>query len=343
MSITTASRTDVGRLRTHNEDDCGEFRSEPGHLLLVVADGMGGHRGGATASRMAVETVGRIFQTEASAAKLSDPARLLSKAFGEANTAIYQASLEDTSLRGMGTTVVCLLCPVDGSVWIAHVGDSRAYRLRANELELLTEDHSLVAELQRRGLIDAEEALVHPRRNEILRSIGVLPEVETDVREVDVREGDCFALCSDGLSGVVRDPEIAEVLAGAPPNQKLFCFEFGAQPLSQYRVECGHTANRKPIALMGIWQGNGIILNAGQISCVSKLGQSFVLLNFVEQLLAPRYASDVGTDEEVVVGVAVHGSSRLLCCPAAAALVGPCHGDRIHSGFDGDGSRANAA
>jgi serine/threonine protein phosphatase PrpC len=218
MPITTASRTDVGRLRSHNEDDCGVFRSGPGHTLLVVADGMGGHRGGATASHMAVETIGRVFQDQATAAKLDDPAQLLERAFDEANAAIYQASLDDASLRGMGTTVVALLWTVEGGVWVAHVGDSRAYRLRGKELEALTEDHSLVAELQRRGLISAEEALVHPRRNEILRSIGVLPAVETAVRSVDVTQGDRFALCSDGLSGVVRDPEIAEVLVSESPD-----------------------------------------------------------------------------------------------------------------------------
>ena len=219
MPITTASHTDVGRLRSHNEDDCGIFRSEPGHVLLVVADGMGGHRGGATASRLAVETIGRIFQTEANEARLSGAAQLLERAFDEANSTIHQTSLDDPSLRGMGTTVVALLWTIDGEVWVAHVGDSRAYRLRGKELEALTEDHSLVAELQRRGLISAEEALVHPRRNEILRSIGVLPAVETEVRSVDATAGDRFALCTDGLSAVVRDPEIAEVLASEAPDQ----------------------------------------------------------------------------------------------------------------------------
>ncbi len=219
MPITSASRTDVGRIRKHNEDDCGEFRSESGHLLLVVADGMGGHRGGATASRMAVETIGRVFQAEAGEAELRDPAGLLRRAFGEANTAIFQASSDDEGLRGMGTTAVSLLHSTEGGGWVAHVGDSRAYRLRDGKLEALTVDHSLVAELQRRGLIDAEEALVHPRRNEILRCIGVVAEVQADVRSVDVQPGDCFALCSDGLCGVLRDPEIAAVLAAEAPDQ----------------------------------------------------------------------------------------------------------------------------
>lgn len=219
MPITTASHTDVGRIRSHNEDDCGIFRSESGHVLLVVADGMGGHRGGATASRMAVETLGRVFRDAAIAATLENPELLLERAFDEANSTIYQASVGDSGLRGMGTTVVALLWTAEGRVWVAHVGDSRAYRLHGSALEPLTEDHSLVAELQRRGLITAEEALVHPRRNEILRSIGVLPAVETEVRSVDAVAGDRFALCTDGLSGVVRDPEIAEVLLAEPPEQ----------------------------------------------------------------------------------------------------------------------------
>lgn len=218
MPVTSASRTDVGRVRAHNEDNCGEFRSPSGHLLLVVADGMGGHRGGATASRMAVETIGRIFEAEAGEAELSDPEGLLSRAFVEANATIYQASLDDSGLRGMGTTAVSLLYSATGGLWVAHVGDSRAYRLRDGELDALTVDHSLVAELQKRGLIDAEEALLHPRRNEILRSIGVLAEVEVDVSSVDVQTGDRFALCSDGLCGIVRDPEIAAVLAAELPD-----------------------------------------------------------------------------------------------------------------------------
>ncbi len=219
MPITTASQTDVGRVRDHNEDHCEEFGSEPGHVLLVLADGMGGHRGGATASHMAVETIGRVFQAAASEAEIRDPEGLLSQALSDANTAVYQAGLSDSSLRGMGTTVVALMRSAQGSAWVGHVGDSRAYRLRGDELEMLTEDHSLVAELQRRGLINAEEALVHPRRNEVLRSIGVTPDVEPEVRSVDIREGDRFMLCSDGLSGHVRDPEIAEVLAQEAPDQ----------------------------------------------------------------------------------------------------------------------------
>jgi serine/threonine protein phosphatase PrpC len=219
MSILTASLTDVGRQRSHNEDDCGEFRSDSGQVMLVVADGMGGHRGGATASRMAVEAIGRVFQTETSKSDTSDPERLLHQALGDANQVIHQASLEDAGLRGMGTTVVALLWSAEGQAWVGHVGDSRAYRLRDKELTPLTQDHSLVAELQRRGLINAEEALAHPRRNEILRSIGVLPEVEAEVRQVDVQTGDRFALCSDGLSGLVRDPEIAAVLARETPDE----------------------------------------------------------------------------------------------------------------------------
>ena len=117
----------------------------------------------------------------------------------------------------MGTTGVALLLEPDGRAWVANVGDSRAYRLRDGRLEQLTLDHSLVAELVRRGMLTAEEAQVHPRRNEVLRSLGVEAEVSVDVTAVDVQAGDQYLLCSDGLSGVVDDQEIAAVLIAEAP------------------------------------------------------------------------------------------------------------------------------
>ncbi|MCP4067982.1 MAG: serine/threonine-protein phosphatase, partial [Phycisphaeraceae bacterium] len=118
----------------------------------------------------------------------------------------------------MGTTVVALLLDARLRATVAHVGDSRAYRYRRGFLEPITTDHSVVAEMQRRGLLSADEAAVHPRRNEILRAVGVLAEVEVEIADVDIAPGDRFVLCSDGLSGVVRDDEIAAVVRGASPQ-----------------------------------------------------------------------------------------------------------------------------
>ncbi|MEZ4334854.1 MAG: Stp1/IreP family PP2C-type Ser/Thr phosphatase [Myxococcota bacterium] len=207
-----ASLSDVGRLRSVNEDSCDSFVGPDGARLLVVADGMGGHRGGATASREAVAAIGRVFEARGAEA----PDRTLLRAIDEANARIFALAEADPELAGMGTTVVALLVDGGGRAAVAHVGDSRCYRWRSGRLEPLTVDHSVVAEMLRRGVLTPEEAAFHPRRNEILRSVGVLPAVETEVSPVALEPGDWFLLCSDGLCGVVSDAEIELVLARAP-------------------------------------------------------------------------------------------------------------------------------
>jgi protein phosphatase len=212
--LLTAQLSDVGRARSENQDACQEFRSPSGARLLAVADGMGGHQGGATASRLAIETLAEVFAETPDA-----DAETLRTALERANQRVYQAAQERPELHGMGTTCVALLFGAKGSAWVAHVGDSRAYALRAGQIEQLTADHSTVAELVRLGKITPEEAAVHPRRNEILRSIGAESSVEVDVALVDVQAGDQFLLCSDGLSGVLTDQEIGAVILREPPEQ----------------------------------------------------------------------------------------------------------------------------
>ena len=213
--IRLASKTDVGQVRQANEDSCDTFAREDGTRLLVVADGMGGHRGGATASSTSVATIAETFDAEASAR----PGDMLGRAIEAANARVFAMAKQDPELEGMGTTVVAFHIDARRRGTVAHVGDSRAYRYRKGRLEPLTTDHSVVAEMQRRGLLSADEAAVHPRRNEILRSVGVLPEVEVEVADVDVAPGDRFVLCSDGLSGVVADDEIAAVVQIETPEQ----------------------------------------------------------------------------------------------------------------------------
>jgi len=220
-SIRLASSTDLGRVRAANEDSCGLFDGTGRARLLVVADGMGGHRGGATASQLAVATIGEVFEQQfrqADAADAIDGEQTLRRAIEEANRRIFAMSRADPELEGMGTTVVAFLLDERLRGSVAHVGDSRAYRHRRGRLEPLTTDHSVVAEMQQRGLITAEEALFHPRRHEILRSVGVLPAVEIETRQVDLEAGDSILLCSDGLSGVLDDDEIAAVVAGESPE-----------------------------------------------------------------------------------------------------------------------------
>jgi serine/threonine protein phosphatase PrpC len=213
-SLQLASGSDVGQVRSANEDSCDTFARADGTQLLVVADGMGGARGGATASQTAVATIADAFETETSAR----PGAMLETAIRSANTRVFEMAQQNPELEGMGTTVVAFLLDPRLRGTVAHVGDSRAYRYRRGRLEPITTDHSVVAEMQRRGLLSADEAAVHPRRNEILRAVGVLAEVEVEIADIDVAPGDRFLLCSDGLSGVVQDDEIAAVVQTESPD-----------------------------------------------------------------------------------------------------------------------------
>lgn len=212
-SIRIASQSDVGRARRDNQDAYGEFASRSGERLLVVADGMGGHVGGATASRICVETLG------AALGELDGgPDECLRRGLRLANARILEVAAVQRELTGMGTTGIALLFGAAGRAWLGWVGDSRAYRLRAGMLEPLSRDHSLVAEWVRAGILLPEEAEQHPRRNELLRALGVAPDVEPEIVELELRPGDRFLLCTDGLSAVVPLAEIAEVVAHEPPE-----------------------------------------------------------------------------------------------------------------------------
>jgi protein phosphatase len=213
-SVEMASGSDVGQLRSANEDSCDSLLREDGTRLLLVADGMGGARGGATASQTAVATISEAFETEVSAL----PNTLLETAIDAANARIFEMAGRDPELEGMGTTIVAFVLDARLRGTVAHVGDSRAYRYRHGRLEPITTDHSVVADMQRRGLLSAEEAAAHPRRNEILRAVGVLPQVEVEIADVNVSAGDRFLLCSDGLTGVVEDDEIAAIVQAEAPD-----------------------------------------------------------------------------------------------------------------------------
>jgi protein phosphatase len=210
--IEAASHTDVGRVRKINQDRFAEFVDGRGSRLLVVADGMGGHRGGEIASRLAVEAIGDVF------AGSEEPLeKMLRIAIETANDRVYRSASADPELAGMGTTVVALCLGEGGEAWVAHVGDSRLYLLRDGRLDALTADHSVVAEMQQQGFLSAEEAQAHPRRNELTRSVGVADEVEVDVARIAVKPGDRFLLCSDGLCGYLEEVEIREILGRERP------------------------------------------------------------------------------------------------------------------------------
>jgi protein phosphatase len=196
-----AGRTDVGRQRTANEDSLAVRPP-----LFAVADGMGGAKAGEVASAVAVEAVeGARESGEPAEAQLAGIVRA-------ANRRIYDLAVADESRRGMGTTLT--LAKVHGDeVSLAHVGDSRAYRMRDGELAQLTRDHSLVAELERSGQITAEAAEHHPQRSIITRALGPEPDVEVDTYTLAGREGDVFLICSDGLTSMISDDEVTSICA----------------------------------------------------------------------------------------------------------------------------------
>jgi PPM family protein phosphatase len=202
--VEQAGLTDVGRQREANEDNL--VLASP---VFAVADGMGGARAGEVASQIAAEA----FHDPRDPART--PEQQLERVAQEANRRIYELALRDQSRRGMGTTLTATL--VDGdAVSVGHVGDSRAYRLRAGELVQLTQDHSLVAELERSGQLTPEAAEHHPQRSIITRALGPEPEVEVDTHTHPARAGDVYVLCSDGLTGMISDSELATLLRAAP-------------------------------------------------------------------------------------------------------------------------------
>ena len=211
--VRAVMRTDVGLVRSENQDfgTCTtpeeEKESHPGGRLFVVADGMGGHRGGATASRIAGETVKAQFL----GSETADIPTALRESLSRANARIYSEAQANPDLRGMGTTT-SVLAVRENEAWLGHVGDSRIYRVRGDEITQLTDDHSLVASMVREGLLTPKEAETHPRRNVLQRSMGVADDVEIDVRgPFELREGDTFVLCSDGLHGLVKEDELRDV------------------------------------------------------------------------------------------------------------------------------------
>ena len=212
-----AARTDQGLVRPSNQDTwhaapapAGKSASH-GHLF-IVADGMGGHAAGEVASRVAVETV-REGYYQAALAPGDDPARVLRAVLEEANRKIQSEGLENRARRGMGTT--CTVALIRGTrLWLAHVGDSRAYLFRRGSLRQLTVDHNLAAELLAEGRISSEEAAAHSGRHVLTRALGVFPKLEPDVSAaaLELLPLDRLLLCSDGLTRVVTDEEIADAV-----------------------------------------------------------------------------------------------------------------------------------
>jgi len=225
-SIEMASATHTGMVRAHNEDSIG---TDVVIGLAVLADGMGGYNAGEVASGIAGalisketrETVLRIppYETDSETGDMM-AARILRTVIAKANASIYQAANSQPQYAGMGTTLVAaLLC--DDRICVAHIGDSRLYRLRDGGLEQLTRDHSLLQEQIDSGMITKEMARRSQNKNLVTRAVGIEPDVEADVSTFDVSEGDMFLLCSDGLNDMVEDEDIHLTLTSLSSNLSL--------------------------------------------------------------------------------------------------------------------------
>lgn len=223
VRIISCGITDVGLKRLDNEDN---YLINEELNLFVVADGMGGHVGGEYASAIAVNTVEEIVTSmdgpPGEGEEEMDPVERnrfkITHAIRLAGRRIFEKAKEQPEYHGMGTTAVVLVVD-DGNAYVAHVGDSRIYMLRDNRIEQVTEDHSLIAEKIRHGLITPEEAKNHRMRNVITRSLGYQEDVEVDLTVRAVKKGDQFLLCSDGLSGHVEDPEMEEHMLNYRPQE----------------------------------------------------------------------------------------------------------------------------
>lgn len=205
----TFSMTDAGKRRDLNEDYMFASETAVGKLpnLFIVADGMGGHKAGEYASKMAVETIVESIQNSDS----GPIAAIMKKAIGEANQKILKESIIDLEKEGMGTTIVAAMMKDDKLV-AANVGDSRLYIVNGSTIKQITTDHSLVEEMVRSGRIARSEARNHPDKNKITRAVGVFPRVDVDFFEVTVMPGDTILMCTDGLTNMVEDDEIRRII-----------------------------------------------------------------------------------------------------------------------------------
>lgn len=206
------SKSDIGLVRTSNQDDCRFGVFSPCCAWAVVCDGMGGANGGNIASAVAVDVISEQIQ-QLYDEKLSKEqlATLLTDIVQRANAQVFDMAMSDPELEGMGTTCEFVFVK-DRTVHVVHVGDSRTYAIRGGKIKQLTEDHSIVQEMVRRGEITPEEAMKHPNKNIITRALGIRPEVNIDYIEANFTYGDVLLICTDGLTNCVSTGDIVKIV-----------------------------------------------------------------------------------------------------------------------------------
>ncbi|QAT87293.1 protein phosphatase 1 [Corallococcus coralloides] len=226
MRIEVAGSTHVGMKRNHNEDN---YLVLPEENLVVVADGMGGHSSGEIASRIAVDELGEFFRLTSKDQDATWPFKMdkqrnydenrLATGIKLANARIFERATVDTKYKGMGTTIVSVHFAENG-VYVGHVGDSRVYFFRGGVLQQVTEDHSLLNDYLKAKKLTPEEIENFPHKNVIVRALGMKEQVQVDVTRVDPLENDVFLLCSDGLSGMISDAQMQDILSRTPELEK---------------------------------------------------------------------------------------------------------------------------
>jgi PPM family protein phosphatase len=221
MKIEVSGQTHVGMKRNHNEDN---LLLLPEERLFVVADGMGGHASGEVASKIAVEEVAEFFRMTSQDLEITWPYKMdkqknydenrLATGVKLANMRIFEKASAETKYKGMGTTIVTVYFAKDSEVVVGHVGDSRVYFFRDNTLRMITEDHSLLNDYLKAKKLTPEEIEAFPHKNVIVRALGMKDTVNVDINRVEPKDGDIFLLCSDGLSGMVPDKQIEQIMQG---------------------------------------------------------------------------------------------------------------------------------
>ena len=207
------AKTDIGKAREMNQDFFYVSEEINGMRLCILADGMGGYKGGEIASKLATESAKKYIQSNFCniIKEKEEILKLIESAVEYANMVVYEKSKEDANLEGMGTTLeICLI--YNNKAYIGHVGDSRIYRIRKDVIRKLTKDHSYVQQLVEDKKITREEAKVHPKKNMLTRALGCTPYVEPDLRARNFEKGDIFIMCSDGLTNMVEEKRIYELV-----------------------------------------------------------------------------------------------------------------------------------
>lgn len=215
----TTFKTDRGKVRQHNEDNGGIFVNSEGVHLVIVADGMGGHRAGDVASTMTIDLLKESWKQSSQIVTANQAEEWLREFITKVNESLFQHAEKNIECQGMGTTIVAAIC-TEKFATIANIGDSRCYLYNESGFKQVTEDHSLVNELVRTGQISKEDAENHPRKNVLLRALGTEMKVDIDISTVIFEEDDVLLLCSDGLSNKVNEQEMYEIIKNDQPLEE---------------------------------------------------------------------------------------------------------------------------